>query len=160
MTATELRIVSPQSESWGDFQCGDSRIDRKLLQEVEQANKCLVRLHGVYEGEQLQGVISLEASILQAPAEVIAKLGGRERVSTLHIEVLSVRQSAQGQGYGWALLEYAVQHARFVAQTIGMRTVSLEATEQSLKFYEGFGFTVARRPWPDGSWPMWFDLHE
>ncbi|WP_261665176.1 GNAT family N-acetyltransferase [Deinococcus sp. Marseille-Q6407] len=96
---------------------------------------------------------------MQAPTEVIAKLGGRERVSTLHVEVLSVQVSAQRRGYGSALLEYAVQQARFFSQNIGLRTVSLEATGESLAFYQAFGFTAAQRPWPDGSWPMWFDLH-
>ncbi|WP_211334210.1 hypothetical protein [Deinococcus radiophilus] len=42
---------------------------------------------------------------------------------------------------------------------ISLHTVSLEATGESLAFYQGFGFTAAQRPWPDGSWPMWFDLH-
>ncbi|UFA51956.1 GNAT family N-acetyltransferase [Deinococcus radiophilus] len=111
---TEIRIITPQSESWGDFQCGDPRIDRKLLAEVEQAKKNLVRLHGLYEGDRLQAVISLEASVLQAPTEVIAKLGGRERVSTLHIEVLSVRKSAQGRGYGRTLLRHALRQAEAV----------------------------------------------
>lgn len=156
---TEIRIVAPQDESWGDFSCGDNRIDRKLLMEVEQARKNLVRLHGLYEGDQLQGVISLEASVLQAPTEVIAKLGGRERVSTLHVEVLSVWESAHGRGYGRALLHHALRQAEAASVNIGLRTVSLEATAQSLPFYQAFGFTAAERPWPDGSWPMWFDLH-
>ena len=156
---TEIRIITPQSESWGDFQCGDPRIDRKLLTEAEQAKKNLVRLHGLYEGDRLQAVISLEASVLQAPTEVIAKLGGRERVSTLHIEVLSVRASSQRRGYGWRLLEHALGQAKTTSFNIGLRTVSLEATGESLPFYEKFGFRGARRPWPDGSWPMWFDLH-
>lgn len=157
MKDAERRLVAPQGENWGAFRCGNERIDRKLQQQVRRAALGLVRLHGIYVGGELQGVVTLQAGVLQAPREVLQQFGAFDEVPTIHVEVLAVRDTAHGRGYGQMLIEHALQQAVDIAALIGLKTLSLEATQESAAFYAELGFDQAD-PWPDGSVPMWFTL--
>lgn len=153
--------VSPQAEHWGDFDCGDARITAKLVREAERAQSGLQALYGITENDVVQAVMTLRAGHLSAPGEVLAQLGqGEVDVPTLHIEVLAVRRDQQGRGFGTTLVRAAVNLGYGIAGQIGLKTVSLEATEQSKAFYEQLGLSAADFPWSDGSWAMWVVLDE
>ena len=99
--------------------------------------------------------MSLRAGQLNAPAFELSQLGrGRLEVPTLHIEVLAISRHRQRRGHGGRLLETAVQIGLRLSAEIGLKTVSLEATAQSVPFYRQQGLTASETPWPGGSWPM------
>lgn len=151
-------LLAPQSENWGAFRSGDERIDRKLLQQVVLAQLGMVRLHGVRIAESVGAALSLQAGVLQAPMEVIQGFGVASDVPTLHIEVLAVREDLHGQGLGRSLLEYAIEKALDISVQAGVKTLSLEATPESVGFYTSMGSDRARQPWPDGRLAMWLVL--
>ena len=96
---------------------------------------------------------------ISAPVNVLRALGmGEIDVPTLHLEVLAVKTNVQRQGLGKLLIRNALDIADRFRGDIGLKTVSLEATQESRAFYQGQGFESASSPWPDGSWPMWFLL--
>ena len=159
MSSPELRLITPRSQDWGAFDCGDERINAKLRQEVRRAEAGLHRLYGSFDGDNLVGVMTVRAGVLSAPLGILAVLGvGIPEVPTLHIEVLATLKSRQRQGHGQVLLLGAVRLARQLSADIGLKTVSLEAPQESRAFYQAQGFESATSPWPDGSWPMWVVL--
>lgn len=156
---TRLVQLSPQAEPWGDFYCGDPRITTKLVREAARAEHGAQALYGIIDGARVLAAMTVRVGHLSAPNDVLAQLGhGDIEVPTLHIEVLAVRREAQGQGFGTALLDSAVNLGREIRQRVGLTTVSLEATAQSKAFYEGLGLIAAGAAWPDGSWAMWIAL--
>lgn len=157
---TRITPLSPQSARWGDFDCGDEQITGKLTREAMRAASGLQVLYGVVnEGGDVLAALTLRAGVLAAPSGVLYELGqGELDVPTVHLEVLAVRRDAQGKGYGRNLVTFATQQAEDVRLLVGVRTLSLEATEKSKPFYQRLGFDVASSPWPGGSWPMWLLL--
>lgn len=152
--------LSPQAVRWGDFDCGDARITGKLAREALRAEVGLQALYGVVDDQgEVLAAMTLRAGVLAAEANVLFHLGqGELDVPTLHIEALAVRTADQRRGIGRALIDLARTLSEEVAQRVGVRTLSLEATPESRAFYTRLGFDSAATPWPGGSWPMWIDL--
>lgn len=156
------RIVrlSPQATHWGEFDCGDPRITNKLAREAMRSAGGLQALYGVVGGQDdVFAAMTLRAGELAAPTSVRYQLGqGELDVPTVHMDVLAVRRSAQGLGYGRDLVRFAIRQSQQVGALVGVRTLSVEATSESRAFYARLGFDLASAPWPDGSWPMWLVL--
>ena len=159
MSSLEIRHITPRSQDWGAFDCGDVRINAKLRQEARRAQEGLQQLYGVVVGNDLAAIMTLRAGHLSAPISILLALGmGEIDVPTLHVDVLAVRKEHQRQGHGKSLALAALNIGERIQQDVGLKTVSLEATQESRAFYQGQGFESAASPWPDGSWPMWFVL--
>lgn len=159
MSDRNVKPVAPQSQDWGAFDCGDARINDKLIREAHRAQAHLQQFHGAFADDQLCGLLTLRAGHLSAPVRILSALGmGEIDVPTLHIEVLAVRVGHQRLGLGQLLITHALSIGSRLQHEIGLKAVSLAATPESRAFYIGQGFECATSPWPDGSWPIWFLL--
>lgn len=152
--------LQPQDIDWGFFTCGDRRIDARLRREAALVPDGLQFLSGVRQGGRVVAALTLRAGQLQAPPEDVAQVAGRTgvRVPTLHIEVLAVDIRAQRQGYATRLINSAVFTADDQRRVMGLHTVSLEATAESVPFYLQVGFQASPHVYPDGSRAMWLVL--
>lgn len=157
---TRIQTLSPQTTRWGDFDCGDEHITGKLAREALRAASGLQSLYGVVDDRGVVlAALTLRAGVLAAPSGVLYELGqGELEVPTIHLEVLAVRRAAQGQGYGRDLMTFALRQSERTRTLVGVRTLSLEATDGSRAFYQRLGFRGTAQAWPGGSWPMWLLL--
>lgn len=154
-----MRPVRFNDKALKRFSCGDSNIDRKLRQQLKFVGPNIVHLQGLYENRTLVGILTLEVGTLQAPEEIFFRFSGTPKpVPTLHIEVLAVRDSKRRMGFGRLLIEYAIAVGIDMSKKVGLKTLSLEATAESVTFYKEVGFDQADSTWDDGSLPMWFVL--
>lgn len=159
MTLKTLRPVGPNDKALRNFSSGDEDIDKKLGQQLKFVTINIVHLHGLYVNKILVGIVTLEAGVLQAPQDVIFNFSGTNKpVPTLHIEVLAIRNTKRRKGFGRILIEYAIAVGVEMSSKVGLKTLSLEATPDSVSFYQDVGFDQADSTWGDGSLPMWFVL--
>lgn len=150
--------------NWGEFPCRDPRITKKLMLEAPHAERGFQQLYGCFAVNQpmtpgtLLGVMTLRAGDLKANLDDVASVAGRTglTVPTLHIEVLAVRQSAERQGVGQELFFAALQVAGEIRRVAGLYTVSVEATAESVPFYQALAFQSSSQVHPDGTVAMWY----
>ena len=156
-------LLNSQSLDWESFDCGQPELTRKLVREAELSDAGFQQLYGVYRDEahpEILGVLTVRAGQLQAPLEDIARVAERTGVTvpTLHVEVLAVRVHAQGKGVGQLLMWTLLDLAHEVRRSVGLHTVSLEATESSVPFYRSLGFEASDEVYGDGTRAMWLVL--
>lgn len=159
----KIGLVNSQFMNWEFFDCGLPELTQKLIQEASLAETGFQKLYGAFLDEtqtDLAGVMTVRAGQLQAPLEDVARVAGRTGVTvpTLHVEVLAVRLDCQRQGVGEELVWYLLDIAHEMRQEVGLYTVSLEATENSVPFYQALGFEASEVIYDDGTRAMWLVL--
>jgi len=129
------------------FICGIPALDDYLRKQAGQHQRDgIATTHVLVDNEQLSQILGYCA--LSAAQLYLQELNESDRkrlpawpVPAMRMGRLAVAATEQGKGYGRLLLGHAVNLARSVRQTMGVRVLIVDAKDASATaFYQGYGF--------------------
>jgi len=148
MALNIARLDTRQHDRAG-FACGITALDDYLRQRAGQHQRDgIATIHVLIDDEQpsrILGYCALSAAqlYLHELSQADCKRLPTWPVPAMRMGRLAIAATAQGKGYGKILLGHAVNLARSVRQTMGVRVLIVDAKDVSAAaFYQGYGFRL------------------
>jgi len=142
-----ITLLDTRQHDRAGFVCGIAALDDYLRQRAGQHQRdSIATIHVLIDDEEparILGYCALSAAqlYLHELSEADRKRLPAWPVPAMRMGRLAIAAREQGKGYGRLLLGHAVNLARSVRQTMGVRVLLVDAKDTSASaFYQGYGF--------------------
>ncbi|KXU38019.1 GCN5 family acetyltransferase [Ventosimonas gracilis] len=145
--ALRITLLDTRQHDRAEFVCGVKALDDYLRQRAGQHQRdSIATIHVLIDDEEPARVLGYCA--LSAAQLYLHELSEADRkrlpawpVPAMRMGRLAIAATEQGKGYGRLLLGHAVNLARLVRQTMGVRVLIVDAKDATAAaFYQSYGF--------------------
>jgi len=145
--ALRITLLDTRQHDRAGFVCGITALDDYLRQRAGQHQRDgIATIHVLMDDTQPSYILGYCA--LSAAQLYLHELNATDRkrlpawpVPAMRMGRLAIATTEQGKGYGKVLVGHAVNLARSVRQTMGVRVLIVDAKDETTAaFYQGYGF--------------------
>jgi len=145
--ALRITLLDTRQQDRAGFVCGVKALDDYLRQRARQHQRDgIATIHVLMDDAQPSQILGYCA--LSAAQLYLHELDEADRkrlpawpVPAMRMGRLAIAETEQGKGYGRLLLGHAVNLARSVRQTMGVRVLIIDAKDApAAAFYQSYGF--------------------